>query len=169
MSWKWYGVKTLYRTRTIGRPRKVDANYDREGTLVEERVVLFRARNFDEAMDKAEAEAKRYASAFTPRNRYGQRIRQQYLGCADAFVIDGAPAVGCEVFSSTRVVPDSVSDASLAASFTDGEPRPNPKRVKFFDAERPELSVDDSPSTTIDSCPPSPPRRLRLESTPVPH
>lgn len=134
MSWNWYGVKTLFRTRTVGRPRNVDANYDREATLVEERVVLFRARNFDEAIDKAEAEAKQYVAG-TPRNRYGQRIRQQYLGCCEAFMMFDDPGAGCEVFSSTQLVPESVSDAKLAAAFVDDEPRPNPKRTKFFNAE----------------------------------
>jgi hypothetical protein len=33
---RWYAVKTLYRTRVVGRPSRPDAAYQGEATLVEE-------------------------------------------------------------------------------------------------------------------------------------
>ncbi len=133
MAWKWYGVKTLYRTRAIGKPRVVDRNYDAEGTLVEERVVLIRARNFDEAFAKAEAEAKEYAAIPHGGNQYGQRVVSRYLSACEAFELFDPPAAGREVYSCTRVVPAGVSDAAVARQMIGSEPRPVRMRRKFLD------------------------------------
>ncbi len=59
MSWKWFGVKTLTRWETIGKPKSIDENFDDDATLIEERVVLIKARSFDEAIKKGENEAKK--------------------------------------------------------------------------------------------------------------
>ena len=51
---EWYGAKTLYQVRsnTVTSPNK----------LYEERIVLIKANSFDDAILKAEEEAKRYAN-----------------------------------------------------------------------------------------------------------
>lgn len=135
MSWKWYGVKTLYRTTVVGEPENVDRYYDPEATLVEERVVLFRARSFDEALSKAAKEARRYASSDRT-NRYGQRIRQRFLGGADAFELFEPPGPGVEAFSSTEVVPREVSDHEIRLNRT-GRERASDKwrRTKILQRE----------------------------------
>jgi len=102
----WYGVKTLFRTRATGRPRDVDSAFDPSIDLIEERVVLFRAKGFDDAIARAENEARCYA-ADTHRNPYGQKVVTQYLGACDAFELFDSPAVGVEVFSSTTLVPST--------------------------------------------------------------
>lgn len=79
-SWKWYGVKTLHRTMAKGRPIATDSLYSRTMTLVEERVVILKARNFDEAIKRAEVEARVYSRSCRHRNRYGQHVRSRYLG-----------------------------------------------------------------------------------------
>ena len=50
----WYSVRSIYRADMIedGKPRRA----------FEERVVLFRAASFEEALAKGEAEARRYAA-----------------------------------------------------------------------------------------------------------
>lgn len=53
----WFSVKTVYMVSVHGRPKGRDEFYDAENALAEERVVLFRARNYDEALAKAEADA----------------------------------------------------------------------------------------------------------------
>ena len=51
----WYSAKTIYKHHSVE---------DGKATAVfEERVVLFRATSFDEALAKGEVEAKRYAAA----------------------------------------------------------------------------------------------------------
>ncbi len=75
MSWKWFGVKTLTRWEAIGKPTNIDDNYDEEATLIEERIVLIKARSFDEAINKGEKEAKEDLSEY--KNFYGQKIKQR--------------------------------------------------------------------------------------------
>lgn len=95
---KWFGVKTLYRTTAKGRVRERDRNFDADAVLIEERVVIFRARSFAEAIRKAEREA--LASTKTSwTSPYGQRVETEYLGACDAFEMFEAPRDGAEVFS----------------------------------------------------------------------
>jgi len=106
---RWFGVKTLYRKAPVGRRIGMDELYSRDITLVEERVVVVRARNGDEAIRKAEAEAKKYAADWH-RNPYGQRVRTRYLGYVNAYEMYNPPNKNAEVFSVTEVVPKRVSD-----------------------------------------------------------
>lgn len=45
----WFGVKTLFRTRAVGRAKAIDHAFDPYLDMVEERIVLVRARSFDAA------------------------------------------------------------------------------------------------------------------------
>ena len=112
MSWKWFGVKTVFRKEAIGKPTYVDASYEAKLTLVEERIVLIRARSFDEAISKAEAEAEKYAAG-NYSNCYGQLVTQRYLRACDAFELYDDPNNGVEVYSNTELVPKRVSDSKV--------------------------------------------------------
>lgn len=112
-AWKWFGVRTVYRIEARGRPAGTDANYSATMTLVEERVVVLKARSFQEAIQKAEAEAKRYAADHRHRNPYGQRVRARYLGYCDAYQSDEGVSTGAEVFSTSEVVARRVSDKAI--------------------------------------------------------
>ena len=137
MPWKWFGVKTLVRWEAIGKPKSIDDNYYDEATLVEERIVLIKARNFNEAIKKGKKEAKENLSEY--RNFYGQKVKQRYLEVCDAFELFDEPNEnGVEVFSLIETVSHKVEDSVLienkfgkeqsAESFTR-------KREKFWDAE----------------------------------
>jgi hypothetical protein len=71
----WYGVRTLYRVTAEGRPKSRDKHFDREATLIEARVVLFRAAGFDDAIAQATKEARAYCRQVKFKNAYGQRFR----------------------------------------------------------------------------------------------
>src|SRR5213594_645274 len=105
----WYGVKSLYRWHASGRPRAKDARFDARVSLVEERVVLFQARTFGEAIRAAEKEARAYVKGKHV-NPYGQQVRIRYLGAVDAFQMFGPPGRLVEVFSNTELVPKRVPD-----------------------------------------------------------
>jgi Domain of unknown function (DUF4288) len=112
----WYGVRTLVRLIATGRPKKTDKHFDPMTTLVEDRVVLFRADSFDSAIEKAEKEAQQYCRRTRFTNIYGQSVRMKFLRMVDAFsMLDHEPVVGSEVYSSTTLVARSVSDAKLIA------------------------------------------------------
>lgn len=113
MPWKWYGVKTLYRAETTGKADHKGAGFDPQATMVEERVVLFRARSFDEAVRKAEREAQQYVTDSDYTGCFGQRVSTRYMGCADVFWLFEPPAEKVEVFSTTEIFPAQVSDAEI--------------------------------------------------------
>lgn len=112
MNWSWFGVKTIYRIEAFGRPQAIDSAYDPDATLIEERVVLFRARSFDEAIRKAEKEALRYAAS-QHRNPYGQTVKMRYLEACNAFLLYELPGVGVEVYSATEVVNKQIHDDEI--------------------------------------------------------
>jgi hypothetical protein len=135
MAWKWYGVKTVYRTTAEGEPAQTDRYFDPSASLVEERVVLVRARNFDEALAKGEKEARAYAAGDVE-NRYGQRVRQRYLGVADAYEMPEAPGNLVEAYSKTELVPTSTPDAEVCVKRIATErARDRWRRTKFMKHE----------------------------------
>jgi len=133
----WYGVKTLFRTRALGRPRATDRHFDPRMTLVEERVVAYRARSFDDAIAKAEKDAHAYA-AETYENPYGQTVRTTYLDCCNVYELPDP--LGCEsgteTYSRTEVVPKTESDAAVCQRLLRNETKPQHKsRRNIFNAE----------------------------------
>jgi hypothetical protein len=75
----WYGVRCVFRHRALG--------------VYEERVTLWTARSLDEAIGRAETEAREYCEVLD---------EVEYAGFAEAFRMDGAPGEGAEVFSLMR-------------------------------------------------------------------
>jgi len=116
MKMKWFAVKTLYRTAPEGRPKAPDLDYDRGGSLVEERVVVFRAQDHVHAIAQAERDAKQYARG-AYRNAYGQKVVTRYLGLCDSFEMFDSPGRGAEVFSETYRIPLRVRDAAIGNRF----------------------------------------------------
>ena len=130
-SWRWFGVKSLYRTRAFGEPTHTDRDFDPSFTLVEERVIILRARGFDDAIRRAEIEAREYARSTAYRNPYGQRVRVRYLGACDAYEMVEPPESGREVFSATEPVDMSVGDRKVIDRFLGAESRPDKRRVNI--------------------------------------
>ena len=127
-NWQWYGVKTVFRETPQGSPKGRDQRYVKGLTLVEERVVLIRARNFDEALRKGEKESKRYIESTEARNRYGQRLVSREIFCEAYDMSPEDPEAGVELFSAMEVVPGSVSDEKLLRRF-----------IGYRDADKAEL------------------------------
>jgi hypothetical protein len=127
MVMKWYGAKTLYRARAYGGAIATDRYHDPQASLVEERVVLFRARSFDDAIEKAEKEAATYVKD-THVNPYGQTVRVRYLGDVNVYELFDAPGAGVEVYSRTEFVPARESDATVRARLLRRESKTQSKR-----------------------------------------
>lgn len=75
----WFGVRSVFRHRPLG--------------VYEERVTIWNARNMDEAIERAEAEAVEYCSDLEG---------VEYVRFSEAYRFDGAPEDGAEVFSVMR-------------------------------------------------------------------
>ncbi|MFV2177702.1 hypothetical protein ACFHW2_14985 [Actinomadura sp. LOL_016] len=100
----WYGVRCVFRWP------------GEDGGLYEENVTVWRAGSFDEAIAKAEAEAREYADATDGR----------YLDFAQAYFIgDEAIGEGCEVFSLMRTS-DLASEEYVTRHFDTGRERQGP-------------------------------------------
>jgi hypothetical protein len=113
----------------------VGKDFDPAETQVEDRVVIFQAADFEDAIAMAEDEARAYC-AETFRNPYGQKIRIRFLGALEAFNMFDPPTSGCEVFSSMVVAKSAVADEKIVAARL-GKPdkRHWSKRKKFTDSE----------------------------------
>lgn len=80
---KWFSVRSVYRSKGT-----LDGS-----ELYEERVVLFRAEDFDDAIAKAEADAAEYVDG----------LDSEVLPLFQAHWLFDDPADGVEVFSLMRV------------------------------------------------------------------
>ena len=126
---EWFAAKTVYRRWVEGSfiapdtdvleelPTHVlEEEFDevsvRAATVVEERVVLFRAENADEAIALAEREAEEYSSggAF---NVFGQHIATRVLKYVECYRLDSAPSDRGEVFSRTSLCNSSIEDEQV--------------------------------------------------------
>jgi hypothetical protein len=103
----WYGVRCLFQ---LGDPGP-------DGTSYEERVTIWQAASFDQAIAEAEADAETYA---------GDRIEtgNEYLGLLQAYALPEPPGHGAEVFSLIRDS-DVDADTYLDQFFDTGRERQN--------------------------------------------
>ncbi|HEX7592067.1 MAG TPA: DUF4288 domain-containing protein [Candidatus Limnocylindrales bacterium] len=127
----WFAVKSLYRSEIVGEPRVVDGDYDPDGTLVEERVILVRAASHQKALQKAEIEAERYPGQHV--NPYGQLVVWRRAEFLDSFQLFDKPADGREVWSMMTVVSSATTDEDLAVQrFGPVESKKSLRRRKKF-------------------------------------
>ncbi len=124
----------LFRLLAVGKPTTLDKHFDPTSTLVEERVVLFKANDFEDAIKQAEDDAHKYCEENKFVNIYGQSVTMKFMGAVDAFFIsDVSPSAGSEVYSSSTIVPRSVSKATLINERFGKVGRRPETRYKFAD------------------------------------
>ena len=111
--WKIYAVKTLFRTETSGEAISEGNGFSENFDLVEERIVTVKARSFDEAIERAERDAKEYAAdPFI--NPFGQEVRWRYTGSSGAYEPYDTMPANIEVYSDTYLIPRSLPNDQLA-------------------------------------------------------
>jgi hypothetical protein len=146
-SWKWYGVRSLYRLVALGKPKDPDASFVPDATLVEERIVLIKARSDEEALRKAEKEGKNYARSIHFTNGYGQKVKNRMLKVLDVYELFDSLRSGAEIFSVTEEIDASVADKQLGERLIGGgEPldqQEDPwRRLKFIDVNVVKLMLE---------------------------
>ena len=91
MAWKWFGVKTLTRWETVGKPRSIDENFDEDTTLIEEidelNGVLVYGETREEAIKKVKTLALR---VIADRLENGESLPQQ----VESLIFEAARAIG---------------------------------------------------------------------------
>ncbi len=144
----WYAVKSLYRTFTDGFAEDQDDAYREDIDMLEERVVMFRAESFDDAIEQAEREAREYARV-EQTNVYGQRICIDYLEACDAYMLGESPAESVEVFSSTSLISRSVTDSEITDMRLGSMSEEDDKFSKKFVSQ--EFEAQDSEDDIVDT------------------
>jgi len=99
-------------------------------------VILVRTKSFEDAIKKAETEAKAYAK-WTHTNPYGQTVKLRRMPAIEVFERFDNPDEMVEAWSSTMILPVSVPDERLVDRFF-GPPEPNrgwKRRMKYFNKE----------------------------------
>jgi hypothetical protein len=99
----WYAVRCVF---SVESPPRIG------GQIYEERVTLWQASTADEAIERAETEARQYAAAI-------EDSPSMYLGVAQSFRLFDSPGDGAEVFSLMRTS-DLGPSAYLDAYFDSG-------------------------------------------------
>ena len=110
---EWFAVKTLYRSTPSGKPRGRDKKYRSGIAALEERMVLFRAKDGASAIRKAMAEARKYAKSNPCTNVYGQKVTTVALEFAEAYEMFDEPADGAEIFSFIQIIPARLSESAI--------------------------------------------------------
>lgn len=114
---KWFGVKTLYRAKRIGKPGNIDEHFDKSIKLIEERVIVLKAKSFEDAIEKAEKEAREYVKTRDGCNSYKQAIKWEYVGDCDSFWLYKdmhASDEYKEVYSKTHIFKITESKSNIA-------------------------------------------------------
>ena len=130
-----FGVKTVFKITALGEPKGMDEHYRPDLAMIEERIVLIEAQGHDHAIALAEAQATRYAENYSHTNPYGQEVRCEYLGLAnsyEAYPFEEQDETFPEVFSATRVLDASTTDAAIADALLGPEEPPGEWRRVFL-------------------------------------
>lgn len=106
MNPKFFGAKTLYLIEVSESKRKKEISKS-NFHLLEERIVLIKARNFNEAIRKGEREAIAYESTHV--NPFGDKVICRYLGCIDIFEIYTSPEDLAEIYSINYLVDKKIN------------------------------------------------------------
>jgi hypothetical protein len=109
---RWFGVKSLFRLEVTGEPRATDELYQPGGDLIEERVVIVRARSHKAAFRKARREAEKYSREVHV-NPYGQLVTTRRVRQLNSFEMMQRPGQLREIWSANWVVPSTTSDSEL--------------------------------------------------------
>src|SRR5438309_1973361 len=109
----WFAVRTFFRTRIVGRARKIDSQFVRGIAGIEDRIVVLRARNRKSALEKATASARKYARDNRWKNCYHQDIITEMLPVSYSYELDDNIEDGSEVYSNTEIVRAGESNKSI--------------------------------------------------------
>lgn len=137
MAIKLFAIKTFYRTYAEGRPCLPDRFFDPDLTLVEERILLFKAQTKLEAIKKAEKDANDFAARIKFKNHYEQDVETKYLGFYDIFEIKDSMADKAELFVKTSLVSKNIPNSKIKHLYVSKEERDllQSKRKKFLNKD----------------------------------
>lgn len=106
-----YAVKVVSKIIVDGEANFKDKNYSNDTNYYEEQVLLFYAKSFEDAFDKAEKYMSKQVSFPSYKNIYGQTVRIEVLEYVDCYELFENPSKEePEVYSNIYCVPKDISD-----------------------------------------------------------
>lgn len=110
----WYAVKILCKNIITGEATRVDKYFDDNHIYFEESLRMVKAKDFDEAEEKAKKLAKERESSYV--NIYGQEVSYKFVAVTGSFIMTDM-CDGEEVFSEIFKVSKNISDDELCERF----------------------------------------------------
>ena len=117
-----FSVKSLYKWSVQG-----EKHFN-----LEERIVLFWAKDFKSAVAKAEKEAKSHVK-YSHTNCDGKKVTLESLEFFDGCIVDGDIKDGVEVFSSTALVTGKMSNKQILTKVLDLDQKISPKQREHLE------------------------------------
>ena len=137
----WFAVKSLYRT-DVRASRSAAARLSN----YEERVVLIRAVDFEEALRKAEVESREYVADSLWFNANGEEVETYCLHDFHAFSLsDENVGDGTEIYSNMLFLPASVTDDELVHRGLGRESEQSSVEASCFEPDFERLAAGDKP------------------------
>jgi hypothetical protein len=138
----WFAVKSLYR---------IDVRASRAEPVrlssYEERIVLIRAFDFDEALQKAQAESRQYVAEGLWFNADGEIVETSSLDGFDAFSLsDENVGDGIEIYSKVLFVPSSATDDELVDRGLGRQSEQDSVEADSFEPDFDRLAAGEKPS-----------------------
>lgn len=132
-----YSIKMIFIEKTIGTPVNPHKGFNKDAKLLEERIILFSARDKKSALKKAQKEAEKYTK-YSQITTFNQRTITEYLGWIDIYQLNKKPSDGVEVYSNTVLITERISDSRIfdkIAGKNLTEKKNREIRVKFLNKE----------------------------------
>ncbi len=129
-------MRTLYRSVAVGKPKGDAKHYDADATLLEDRVVLFQAKDSEAAVEQAIADARLHCSEPIV-NIYGQKVNRRFLEVCESYeIVDLRPVAGTEVYSNMEVLPADLSDSKIVTRrMGKNKPKEVSRRTQFISGD----------------------------------
>jgi hypothetical protein len=138
----WFAVKSLYRINvrsSRSEPPRLSS--------YEERVVLISAADFDEALRKAEDEAREYAADGLWFNANGEVVETLNLEAFNAFALsDDRVGDRTEIHSVLHVVPPNLTDEDLVERGLGPAAAPSEEDTASFEPDFERLAAGEKPA-----------------------
>lgn len=109
----------------------IEKNAINEYKMIEERIILVQAANFNEALEKGEKEARNY-ERYSYVSKFGQNIKTKLISIVDAFEIYDIENIELELYSNTTLISKSVNSAKYVKSLCFSSKLDTKKNREFF-------------------------------------
>lgn len=126
---KSFSVKMFFEIKGIGKV--VGKKPINNCKMIEERIILVQASDFDDALKKAEKEAVKYEK-YTYTSKFGQEITTKLISIVDAFEVYDIENLEAELYSNTTLIDKKVNSKKFVKSLCLSDKLDNKHNREYF-------------------------------------